>query len=418
VPDFVDVAQLHAKGGDGGAGCISFRREAYVSRGGPDGGDGGDGGSVILKASKSVSSLYSFKYHPFRRAENGTHGSSKKKHGKSGKDLIVEVPIGTVIKKDGDQIAELTVEDAQFIAAHGGRGGKGNARFLTNHLRAPQFAEQGEMGDDIWWDLELKLLADVALVGLPNAGKSTIISVISNAKPKIADYPFTTLVPNLGVVKLGLDEMIEDFVVADIPGLIEGAAEGKGLGHDFLRHIQRSPVLVFVLDLSDNAVSAPDSQLETIMAELKRFDVNLLERPKLVVGNKLDAATTNAIIVNRDLDISAKTGTNIDFFITLLAKKVSEIRFSETHKNKEPEIFDYEANPNEFYVQKDGSRFVVRGKGANRAVKLSTLEDPLAVAEIQNRIKKLGIEKALVDLGVSAGDIVCIGDFEFTFVPD
>src|SRR5438270_2558575 len=247
MPGFVDEAQLHAKAGDGGAGSVSFRREAHVAKGGPDGGDGGHGGNVWLVADHNVSSLIAFKDHPHRRATNGTHGQGKARHGARGDDMVVPVPEGTVVRdRDGRVVADLVHDGDRWMAARGGQGGRGNARFLSNHRRAPGFAEQGEVGEEQWYDLELKLMADVALVGFPNAGKSTFISRTSAAKPKIADYPFTTLVPHLGVVRYG----DSDFVVADIPGLIEGASEGRGLGHQFLRHIERARVLLLLIDLA------------------------------------------------------------------------------------------------------------------------------------------------------------------------
>ncbi len=245
MSQFVDECGLHVKGGDGGAGCVSFRREAHVPFGGPDGGDGGNGGDVWLVADHNVASLLAFRDHPFRRAEDGTHGSGKKRHGHSGADTEVAVPEGTVIRdQDGVVLADLVRHGDRLLAAAGGRGGRGNAKFLSNRRRAPAFAEQGEVGEERWLRMELKLLADVALVGFPSVGKSTLISVISAAKPKIADYPFTTLEPNLGVVRM--DDGIE-FVVADIPGLIEGASEGKGIGDRFLRHVERARVLTVLL---------------------------------------------------------------------------------------------------------------------------------------------------------------------------
>ncbi|HUO47783.1 MAG TPA: GTPase ObgE, partial [Acidimicrobiales bacterium] len=238
---FVDECQLNVRGGDGGAGCVSTRREAHVPKGGPDGGDGGDGGDVWLVADRNVASLLAFRDHPHRRAGSGTHGQGKKRHGRRGDDLEVPVPEGTEVRDgDGHLVADLVRAGDRWRAAAGGRGGRGNARFLSNRRRAPSFAEQGEPGEERWLRLELKLMADVALVGFPNVGKSTLISRISAAKPKIADYPFTTLEPNLGVVSTGETE----FVVADVPGLIEGASEGRGLGHRFLRHVERARVLV------------------------------------------------------------------------------------------------------------------------------------------------------------------------------
>src|SRR5215471_7192099 len=237
MSEFVDEAQCNVRGGDGGAGSISFRREAYVPRGGPDGGDGGKGGDVWLRANRNVASLLAFRDHPHRKAGSGTHGQGKKLHGKNGADLFVDVPEGTIVRAaDGELVADLLRHGDQWLAARGGQGGRGNARFLSNARRAPTFAEQGEYGEEQWLELELKLMADAALVGFPNAGKSTLISVVSAAKPKIADYPFTTLEPHLGVVRFHDHE----FVLADIPGLIEGAADGRGLGHEFLRHVERA----------------------------------------------------------------------------------------------------------------------------------------------------------------------------------
>src|SRR3954463_10966677 len=260
---FVDEAQLNVRGGDGGAGCVSFRREGPEAFGGPNGGDGGKGGDVWLVADRNVASLLAFKDHPHRRAVSGTHGSGKKKHGHGGDDLIVHVPEGTVVlDRDGTVLADLVNQGDRWLAAAGGRGGKGNARFLSNKRRAPMFAEQGEVGEEHWLNLELKLMADVALVGFPNGGKSTLISRVSAAKPKIADYPFTTLEPNLGVVRL--DDGCE-YVVADIPGLIEGASAGRGLGHRFWRHIERARVLLIMLDLAMVEETSPQEQLKVLL---------------------------------------------------------------------------------------------------------------------------------------------------------
>ncbi|MGH9282910.1 MAG: GTPase ObgE, partial [Acidimicrobiales bacterium] len=290
---FVDESQIHVKGGDGGAGAVSFRREAHVAKGGPDGGDGGNGGGVWLVADPNVASLLAFRDHPHRRAENGTHGQGKTRHGASGSSTEVQVPPGTVVKdRDGAIAADLARAGDRWMAAAGGRGGRGNARFLSNRRRAPSFAEQGEIGEERWYDLELKLMADAALVGLPNAGKSTLISRISAAKPKIADYPFTTLEPHLGVVRIGDREL----VVADVPGLIEGASEGRGLGHQFLRHVERARVLLVLVDLApadpDDPAMAPAEQERILLHELGSYQPDLLDRPRLVVGSKADAATS------------------------------------------------------------------------------------------------------------------------------
>src|SRR3954465_1950368 len=277
MPGFVAECGLHVKAGDGGAGSGAFRREAPLPRGGPAGGDGGSGGDVWLVADRNVASLLAFRDHPHRRATNGVHGQGKKKHGHGGDDLEITVPEGTVITdEDGQVLADLAHAGDRWLAAAGGRGGRGNTRFLSNRRRAPSFAEQGEAGQERWLRLELKLMADVALVGFPNVGKSTLISRISAAKPKIADYPFTTLEPNLGVVRT--DDDVE-FVVADIPGLIEGASEGKGLGHQFLRHIERARVLALLIDLAaDSAQATPAEQQRILLDELGRYRPELLSR--------------------------------------------------------------------------------------------------------------------------------------------
>ena len=286
--NFVDEVQVNLRGGDGGAGAVAFRREAHVPKGGPDGGDGGAGGDVVVQADRNTASLLAFRDHPHRRASSGTHGSGQKRHGARGTDLVVSVPEGTVVRsRDGAVLADLVRHGDRYLAAHGGRGGRGNARFLSNARRAPSFAEQGEYGEEHWMRLEVKLLADAALVGFPNAGKSTLISSVSAAKPKIADYPFTTLEPHLGVVRFRDHE----FVLADIPGLIEGAAEGRGLGHTFLRHVERARVLVLLLDLASVDGRTPEEQERVLLAELGRYRPDLLDRPRLVIGSKADVAT-------------------------------------------------------------------------------------------------------------------------------
>jgi GTP-binding protein len=289
VSGFVDEAQLHVKAGNGGAGAVSFRREAHVSRGGPDGGNGGRGGDVWLVATTDVASLLAFRDHPHRRASDGTHGGGKKRHGRAGADTTVGVPQGTLVRSlSGDTVADLATVGERWLAARGGQGGRGNARFLSNRRRAPSFAEQGEVGEERWFDLELKLMADVALVGLPNAGKSTLISRISAARPKIADYPFTTLEPHLGVVRIGRSSEEANMVVADVPGLVAGASAGKGLGHRFLRHVERARVLVVLVDLAPMDGISADEQERILLEELGRYRPELLDRPRLKVGSKVD----------------------------------------------------------------------------------------------------------------------------------
>ncbi|OAG28728.1 GTPase ObgE [Thermodesulfatator autotrophicus] len=285
MPRFVDQAKIYVKAGDGGAGCVSFRREKYVPRGGPDGGDGGKGGDVILEASSQLHTLYDFYHQTHFRAENGRPGMGKKMKGRDGKDLILKVPVGTVVKdaETGEILYDFTKDGERFVVARGGRGGRGNARFATPTRQAPRFAEPGEPGEERWIILELKLIADVGLVGLPNAGKSTILSRITAARPKIADYPFTTITPNLGVVKLDEER---SFVVADIPGLIEGAHKGVGLGLDFLRHIERTKAILYVLDASKGEECLKDFEL--LQKELAHYHRCLLEKPSAIALNKID----------------------------------------------------------------------------------------------------------------------------------
>ncbi len=290
---FVDYAEIHIKAGRGGRGCVSFRREKYVPRGGPDGGDGGRGGHVIFCAARDLNTLLDFRYKREYKAADGRHGMGQKMHGRDGNDLVIPVPMGTVIraKETGDVLADLIKDAQEFVAARGGRGGQGNQHFATATRQVPRFAQPGEDGEEKYLIVELKLLADVGLVGLPNAGKSTLISVISSAKPKIADYPFTTLAPNLGVVKFG---DFRSFVVADIPGLIEGAHRGAGLGSQFLRHIERTRVFLHLIDVSDLAEDDPVEQYEKIRQELYLHNEELITKEHAVIATKLDAVTDSA----------------------------------------------------------------------------------------------------------------------------
>jgi GTP-binding protein len=408
---FVDEAQLHVKAGNGGAGAVSFRREAHVAKGGPDGGDGGSGGSVWLVADRNVASLFGFRDHPHRRAGNGTHGMGKGRHGRSGADLEVPVPEGTIVRDAaGDVVADLVAAGDRWLAARGGQGGRGNARFLSNRRRAPSFAEQGEVGEERWLDLELKLMADVALVGFPNAGKSTFISRVSAAKPKIADYPFTTLQPHLGVVRFGEHE----FVMADIPGLIEGASAGKGLGHQFLRHIERARVLLILLDLSEPEGRSPAAQERILLDELRRHRADLAERPRVAVGSKADVAAP-------DVDwpgerVSAVTGSGLRPLLGELAGLVDDARAA---LPKATRFVLHRPAPAGVAVARDASGgWVVQGRAAERAVALSDLTNPEALAYAQGRLRGLGVERALARAGARSGDRVRIGGFEFDYEPD
>jgi GTP-binding protein len=406
MSSFVDVAQCNVKGGDGGAGCVAFRREAHVPRGGPDGGDGGRGGDVWLQANRNVASLLAFRDHPHRKAGSGTHGSGKTKHGVSGADLVVDVPEGTVVYgRDDDVRADLVRHGDRWLAARGGQGGRGNARFLSNARRAPSFAEQGEYGEEQWLRLELKLLADAALVGFPNAGKSTLISALSAAKPKIADYPFTTLEPHLGVVRWRDHE----FALADMPGLIEGAAEGRGLGHQFLRHIERARVLVVLCDLAPVDGRAPDEQARVLLDELRRFRPELLERPRLVVGTKADVATEPF----DGLTISAVTRTGLDELTGQIAVLVDEARAAEGEP--EPYVVLRPAEQG-FSVVREGSRtWRVKGRPAERAVALGDVTTADAIAYVQQKLRRMGVERALARAGARDGDLVRIGAVELTY---
>ena len=366
---FVDKVHIYVKGGDGGAGCMSFRREAHVPKGGPDGGDGGHGGDVVLVADSSLSSLIDYRFKHHFKAQRGTHGKGSKMHGARGEDLILKVPVGTIVREyseddkvAGELIADLTHDGERVIVAEGGIGGRGNTHFVTSTRRAPAFAELGEPADDKWIELEMKLVADAALVGMPSAGKSSLISKMSAAKPKIADYPFTTLVPNLGVATSG----DLSFVVADVPGLIEGAHEGKGLGHEFLRHIERTALIVHVVDLTgDYEQRDPLEDYEIINRELALYASELAQRPRIVVANKIDVAGTEdaarslAQRVREDsieaaggnefvqspidpklYEISALTGEGVDSLKAAIATKLHELREEAKRADDATERFD------------------------------------------------------------------------------
>ncbi|HXA33094.1 MAG TPA: GTPase ObgE [Acidimicrobiales bacterium] len=422
---FVDEVQIHVKAGDGGAGAVSFRREAHVDKGGPDGGDGARGGDVWLVATTNQSSLLAFRDHPHRRAGNGGHGGGKKKHGAQGTDLEVLVPVGTKISdSDGTVLADLVGPGDRWMAAAGGRGGRGNASFLSNRRRAPAFAEQGENGHEQWYDMELALVADVALVGFPNVGKSTLISRISAAKPKIADYPFTTLEPNLGVVRTADDV---NFTVADIPGLVEGAADGKGLGHRFLRHVTRARVLLVLLELEPVTGISPQEQGRVLLDELGRYRPELLDRPRFVVGSKADVVgagtdpadtrANGAGPLTPDLLISAVTGQGIPDLLGALSRLVTEARAAVPVGDGT--IVIHRPLPGGIIVDKiDDGVFTVIGKGAERAVSLNDVTTDEAAAYIQDRLKRLGVDRLLARAGAKDGDLVHIGGLSFTWYRD
>ncbi len=417
MSDFVDEAQLNVRAGDGGAGCVSFRREGPVVNGGPNGGDGGNGGDVWLVADHNVASLLAFRDHPHRRASNGVHGKGKDLHGRRGESLQITVPEGTVVTDmySGEILAELYSHGDRWMAVAGGRGGRGNARFLSNRRRAPTFAEQGEHGEERWIKLEIRLMADVALVGFPNAGKSTLISVISAAKPKIADYPFTTLSPNLGVVSI--DEGTE-FVVADIPGLIEGASEGRGLGHRFLRHIERARVLCLMLDLASVEGVSPAEQEATLLTELGAYRPELLERPRLIVGTKADAVQPEELeCLGWDGPIvSAVTGAGVRELVGQMASLVHEAR-SEFPEREGVVVLRPEATGAAVERIDDGE-FRLVGRDVERVVALNDVTTAEALAYIDERLERLGVNRMLTRAGVADGDVIWIGEFSFEYRSD
>jgi len=331
---FVDYVKIIVKAGDGGRGCVSFRREKYVPKGGPNGGDGGKGGHIILKAERELNTLLDLRYQRLYKAKRGQHGMGKDMHGKDGDDLTIPVPVGTVVKDEetGEVLGDLDTEGKELIAAKGGKGGLGNAHFATPTRQAPTYAQPGLEGEEKTLIIELKLIADVGLIGLPNAGKSTLISVISAAKPKIADYPFTTLTPNLGVVKM---ENFRSFVVADIPGLIEGAHRGAGLGFQFLRHVERTSLLLHLVDISEMSSGDPVDNLTTINRELELHSGTLIEKPQMVVATKLDVADKNKLdrlsdyCKNSSIDffaISAATGKGVKELIRIVSSRLERMK--------------------------------------------------------------------------------------------
>ena len=424
----IDTAKTYAKGGGGGNGCISFRREKYVPRGGPNGGDGGRGGSVILEAAEGLSTLIDLRYNPHQTAENGQHGMGKLMHGKDTEDRIVRVPAGTIVRFDeaGEIIADLKQPNQRIVVARGGLGGKGNARFKSSTFQTPRVAEKGEPGEERTVELEVKLIADIGLVGYPNAGKSTLLGRTSAAKPKIADYPFTTLAPNLGVVRLDPEH---NFVLADIPGLIEGAHEGAGLGHDFLRHIERTKMLIHVIDSAAVDGREPISDYEALNKELELHNPRLTRLPQLIAPNKIDLPDAQANLPKirdyfgkrRVYPISAVTGEGADQLIRAAYHLLQRINARIREKQETeiiPPTFHIPKPRERFELIKKKDRFIVRGEEPRRAVLMTDMENDQAIVLLHRKLQKMGVMNALIKADIKEGDTVQVDEFEFTFRPD
>jgi GTP-binding protein len=431
--EFYDRARILARGGDGGHGVVSFRREKYIPAGGPDGGDGGDGGSVLLVVDPSMSTLIDLHYRRHYNAGRGQHGQGSRKHGRAGDDLIISLPPGTQVREaqTRELLADLVRPDQRLVAARGGRGGRGNVHFARATRQAPRFAELGEKGEERELLLELKLLADVALVGYPNAGKSTVIAAVSAARPKIADYPFTTLVPNLGVVSL---EPGKSFVMADIPGLIEGAHGGAGLGHDFLRHIERTRLLMHVIDAAGVDGRDPVADYEATNRELKLYNPELATRPQLVLANKMDLPQAAEHLrrlaerVRADgrqlFAVSAATGEALRQPLHVAFDLLQAVRADEAEREtekKEERIFEATKKDEplllrKFTVRREAERFVVEGAGLRRFMARLDFSNPATMRYLQRLFGDIGIHEALREAGVRDGDTVRVEDLEFEFV--
>ncbi|MGB9811666.1 MULTISPECIES: GTPase ObgE [Dictyoglomus] len=422
---FIDRAKIYVKAGDGGNGCIAFRREKFVPKGGPAGGDGGKGGDVIIEADENLDTLLDFHYKRHYYAERGEHGKGKNQKGKDGKDLVIKVPVGTLIfdVETGELLADLVSHGQRVVVAKGGKGGRGNAHFATSTRQTPYFAEKGEKGEERWLYLELKLLADVGLLGLPNAGKSTLLSRISNATPEIAPYPFTTKTPNLGVVER------EDitFTVADIPGLIEGAHENKGMGDEFLRHIERTLVLVFVLDAAD-MVNPPQRAYEILKKELYLYSPKLLEKPRIIAINKIDLPEAQERIPEIEewlknegvpyVFISAKEGINIDKLLELMEKYVKEKKESipVVEIEKEIEELKQENKKQEIpEIIKEGDLWILKDKKTESLANKLDLYNPQAFSYFLNYAKRRGIIKLINRAKIKDDEEIKIGNYVFKY---
>ena len=421
---FVDKTKIRVVSGRGGNGMVAWRREKYVDKGGPAGGDGGRGGDVYLVADENMSTLMDFKHKSVFKAEAGENGGIKNMHGACAKDLYIKVPVGTVVKdvKTGNIIADLKTHDQKALVAKGGRGGRGNARFATAQKRAPQFCEPGEPSIERELFLELKLIADVGLLGMPNAGKSTLISRISSAKPKIADYPFTTLIPNLGVVK---KRSGDGYVVADIPGLIEGASEGVGLGFDFLRHVERCRFLLHVIDSTEEN---PFENYKKINLELAKHSEHLANLYQIVVLNKIDAIDGDRknellnqfkAVASDVFEISAVTSENVERLLDFVGDKVDEIPKVETEIVVEEDLGAYYNDDSAFEIFKVAKdTFIIEGGKIERIAGVTDERNTEQVIRFQNILKGMGVFEALSQKGIKDGDTIIIGHLEFVFYAD
>ena len=433
---FTDLSHINVKGGDGGAGCMSFRREAFVPKGGPDGGDGGHGGSVIVEADAQLSSLIDYRYKHHFRAGRGTHGQGARRYGRDGEDLVLKVPLGTVVRELDPQsqtpmyqIADLTQPGERVIVAPGGAGGRGNIHFVTSVRRAPAFAEKGEPALEHWIELEMKLMADAALVGMPSVGKSSIIARISAARPKVADYPFTTLVPNLGVARATSGQ---SFVAADVPGLIEGASEGKGLGHQFLRHIERTALIMHVVDVTGGYEGRDVIEdYATINAELAAYASELAVRPQVVVANKCDLPGCEEAVErlraaaeadgHEFFAVSAATGLGLDALVNRVAAMVADLRREVAAAEPERDLTetwerDRQRRDKRMVIRRE-ERHVWRVSGAaiERMVVQTDWENDEAVAFLQHRFDRCGLDLQLAKAGAVNGDEIRILGFAFTY---
>ncbi|NLL52307.1 MAG: GTPase ObgE [Peptococcaceae bacterium] len=420
---FYDRTKIYVKAGDGGSGAVSFRREKYVPFGGPNGGDGGRGGNIILEADEGLRTLVDFRYRRHYKAGRGEHGQGKGMHGKGAEDLVLRLPAGTLVK-DADTeevLADLTKHGQRVVIAQGGRGGRGNARFISNQNKAPTVAEKGEPGEERWLLLELKLLADVGLVGFPNVGKSTLISKVSAARPKIANYHFTTLSPNLGVVEVE----DESFVMADIPGIIEGAHTGAGLGHEFLRHIERTRLLLHIIDISGSEGRDPLEDFQVINRELKQYSQALAERPMVVVPNKIDLDNAERNLARLQdfiqdkyeiFPISAVTGEGIRELLFRIIQILPQVPAIEFSANPDQHRLVQAQSDERFYISQENGIYIIKGREVEKHAAMAYLDTHDGLMRFQNILKVMGVDDALREEGIKDGDKVLIGDLEMEWI--